>query len=213
MKARAHALAQDAEPQAVDEGAEMLARHMAGDSRAFEELVDRYAATVYGYLARAGLQPPVADDLFQEAFMRVHAHARRYDDGFPFRVWLITITNNLIRSHFRKARVRRILVGWWRGPSSQNPHAEPEPLDPADEAPAADRVIEARDRARWLEQAMQELPEGPRRALVLTRVEGLSQEEASRVLGVPVPTVKTWVRRGRLMLAEALEKAEEGDRS
>lgn len=187
----------------------MLARHIEGDPRAFGEIVERYAGCVYGYLTRAGLPHPTADDLFQETFLRVHQSARRYDPDRPFRVWLITITNNLIRSYFRRVRVRRILVGWWRRPKGADPHAPLRPLDPPDDAPRADRVVEARDRTRWLERAMDELPDGPRRALLLTRVEGLSQEEAAAVLGVGVPTVKTWVRRGRLALAEALEKQDE----
>ena len=48
--------------------------------------------------------------------------------------------------------------------------------------------------------------------MLLTQVEGMSQEEAARSLDVPVPTIKTWIRRGRLALAQALEREEEGQR-
>ena len=184
----------------------MLARHIEGEPRAFEELLQHFGGSVYGYLARAGIQKPTADDLFQETFLRVHTAARRYDPRYPFRIWLFTIANNLIRSHFRKKKVRRILVGWWRRSASSDPHANPRPLDPADDSPGPDEQAQAKSRAQWLEQAMDELPEGPRRALLLTQVEELGQQEAASILEVPVPTIKTWVRRGRLMLAKALDK-------
>jgi len=198
----------DSDQTRPDEGAKMLARHIAGEPRAFEELVQVFGGSVYGYLARAGIQKPAADDLFQETFLRVHKAARRYDPGHPFRVWLFTIANNLIRSHFRKKKVRRIMVGWWKRSGSSDPHADLRPLDPADDSPGPDEQAQAKSRAQWLKLAMAELPEGPRRALLLTQVEGLSHEEAAQVLDAPIPTIKTWVRRGRLMLAEALDKEE-----
>jgi RNA polymerase sigma factor CnrH len=209
MKAEAHVLADATQTRKLDEGAVMLARHIAGEPRAFEELVNHFGGSVYGYLARAGIRTDTADDLFQETFMRVHSAARRYDPSHPFRVWLFTITNNLIRSHFRKKKVRRILVGWFRR-SKDDPHGQPQEMDPADDGPGPDQQSQAKARAEWLRQAIAELPESSRQALVLTQLEGLSQAEAAQVLGVPVPTIKTWVRRGRLLLAQALEK--EGER-
>ena len=100
-------------PRELDEGAEMLARHVEGDPRAFGELMDRYGTPVYAYLHRSGVRKPAADDLFQETFLRVHRSARRYDPAHAFTTWLFTIANNLVRSHWRKQKVRRITVGLW----------------------------------------------------------------------------------------------------
>jgi len=194
-----------------DEGAEMLARHLAGDVRAFPELMERFGGPVFGYLKRSGLPGPVAEDLFQETFLRVHRSAQRYDPAAPFRAWLFTITHNLVRSHFRKQKVRRIMVGWWRRPPGNDPGAEPAPLDPPDPGPGADRRVAAQQELRYLERALADLPAGPRRALLLIKVEGLSHEDAATVLGVPLGTVKTWARRARLALAEALAASEKGD--
>ena len=199
MEAKAQAMGTEAHPVAADEGAEMLARHLAGEPRAFGELVERYGSSVFGYLRRSGLANHVAEDMFQETFLRVHQHARRYDPNRPFQAWLMPISHNLVRSHFRKAKVRRVLVGWF------GHH-----YDPPD--PKADVLakVECRDQARLLEQALAELPDGSRRALILTQVEGLSQQETANILAVPLPTIKTWIRRGRLQLAEALAEQEEG---
>jgi RNA polymerase sigma factor (sigma-70 family) len=211
VDAEEHALSPPAEGvqrETKDEGATMIARHLQGEPRAFEELVQAYGATVYGYLARAGVRREAADDLFQETFLRVHTAAARYDPAHPFRVWLYTIAHNLVRSHHRKQRVRRVFLGWLSRKSRQDPHAEFQDLDPADPAPGPDEEIQARSRAAWLEQALAKLPDGSRRALLLTQTEGLSLEDAAKVLAVPVATVKTWVRRGRMQLAEALARSE-----
>ena len=187
----------------------MLAKHVAGDPHAFGELVEHFGPAVYGYLKRSGLPHQTADDLFQETFLRVHQSARRYKAKHAFRAWLFTIAGNLVRSHFRKKRVRRVMAGWWRRSSRDSDSGELEPLDPPDAQPGADDVAAARERLRWLEHALGELPEGPREALLLTQVEGLPYDQAAQALGVPLSTVKTWVRRGRLALASDLARAEE----
>ena len=208
MKAKAQALAATAERRPMDEGAEMLARHIEGDPRAFEELVGRFGPKVYGFLSRANIEVATKDDLFQETFMRVHLSARRYNPEYPFRVWLFAIANNVLRSHYRKQKVRRIFTGWWRRPAKKDPHAEPEPMDPPDQQPGTHQKAAGREDVRWLETALQDIPEGQRRALLLTQVEGLSLKEAARILDVPVPTIKTWIRRGRLKLARAYAQKE-----
>ena len=185
----------------------MLARHIDGDPRAFEELVGRFGPKLYGYLVRAGVGE-TKDDLFQETFMRVHMSARRYDPQYPFRVWLFAIAHNVLRSHYRKQKVRRIFTGWWRRPAKKDPHAECEPMDPPDNQPDTHQKAEGRENVRWLERALSDLPQGPRRALLLTQAEGLSLKEAARILDAPVPTIKTWIRRGRLRLARAYAQKE-----
>ncbi|HRE90568.1 MAG TPA: sigma-70 family RNA polymerase sigma factor, partial [Myxococcota bacterium] len=99
----------DASPE-VDPGAELIARHLRGEPQAFAELVAMYRAPVFGFLVRGGLAEDVADDVFQDTFLRVHQHARQFSPERSFRVWLFTIAHNLVRSHHRKRFVRRILV-------------------------------------------------------------------------------------------------------
>ncbi|MFO0749606.1 MAG: sigma-70 family RNA polymerase sigma factor [Myxococcota bacterium] len=185
-----------------DWGAALLARHVAGDALAFPELVERFKGPVFGFFRRS-VPPEAADDLFQETFLRVHKDAARYEPRRPFRVWLFTIAHNLLKSHHRRRVVRRVLVDWWVG------GPDGKPMDPADTAPRPEEAPATRQSMRWLEGALQALPERPRQALLLTQLEGLSLEEAAGVLGAPVATVKTWVHRGRQALAAA-RRAHEG---
>lgn len=183
----------------VDEGAALIARHLAGDTRAFAALVRAFRAPVYGYLLRSGLTEAVADDLFQETFMRVHQHASRYQGDRPFRAWLFTIATNLVRSHHRKRKVRRVMTGWWQRDSDGTERA----LDPPGPAPDPEARASARQELAWLRDALAVLPESQRDALLLTKVEGLSLEETAAALNANLSTVKTWVRRGRMSLAKA----------
>lgn len=211
MSAKAPAVA-DRSARILDEGAEMLTRHLDGDPRAFGELMERFGGGVYAYLQRSGVQSASADDLFQETFLRVHRSAGRYDDHYPFKTWLFAIASNLVRSHFRKQKVRRVLVSWWRR-TAREPDEPETGFDPGDRAASPEDRVADRQQLLVIEQALGQLADGPRRALLLTRVEGLSLEAAARALEVPVATVKTWVRRGRLQLADALEQAAAGPES
>jgi RNA polymerase sigma-70 factor (ECF subfamily) len=186
-----------------DEGATLIARYLAGEAVAFDAMMRLYRAPIYGFFRRSGASVEVADDLFQETFLRVHVHAASYTATRPFRVWLFTIAHNLLRSHWRKATVRRFLVGWWAGETDHAPEL-------ADHQAGPDEQTATRQSLRWLEKALAEVPERQRQALVLTQIEGLALEEAADVLGVPVNTVKTCVHRGRQALALA-RRAHEGD--
>lgn len=185
-----------------DEGALLLARYLEGDARAFEALIARFRAPVWGYLVRTGLPNEVCEDLFQETFLRVHQHAASYSMERPFHSWLFTISGNLVRSHLRKKKVRRVMVGWFRAGRRKNDEDETE-FDPADKGPSPEQEAHARRELGWLEEALAELPERWRQALVLTQVEGLSQRDAATAMGVKATSIKTWVHRARLALARA----------
>lgn len=181
-------------------------RHRRGDRAAFPALVGAFRARVFGYLTRCGVPPVDRDDLFQEVFLRIHragssespatsGDGRDNDPQAPsgaLAPWIMTITVNVVRSHFRKASVRSVVA-----------------LDaaPGDGVASADRgpesALSAKQTTAWLEDAMLRLPLEQREALVLCAVEGLELADAAEALGVPGDTVKTRVRRARMALAEA----------
>jgi RNA polymerase sigma factor (sigma-70 family) len=192
-------------PTPLDPGAELIAQHLAGDPLAFGELMDLLGPPLFGYLLRSGLPRPEAEDLYQETFLRLHRSARRYDATRSARVWAFAIARNLVRSHFRKRKVRRIMTGLWRRAPGSDPHAGPLEIEAVDPAAGAEQIVGDRQQLARVSAALGDLPEGPRQALILCRLQGLSLEETAEVLGAPVATVKTWIRRGRLRLAEALD--------
>jgi len=178
----------------ADTESALLARHLAGDDDAFAELVQRYRAPVFSYLVRSGVAPDDRDDLFQEVFIRVHRAAASYDSSRPLHPWLFTIVANTVRNHLRRQRVRA-LVG------SAEEFGEPTACHPA-----ADRVAAGRQTMAWLERQIRRLPAARREVLILSCVEHLSLKQVAGVLGMPLGTVKTHLRRARLSLAEELAR-------
>jgi RNA polymerase sigma-70 factor (ECF subfamily) len=171
---------------------QLLIQHRNGEAGAFSEFVARYRAPVYAYLVRCSVDAGARDDLFQEIFLKIHSAARSYQADRPLHPWVFTIVANTVRSHFRKMRVREIVFP---------EHLE---VELAGEAPDGQQLLEAKEVADWLDRALQALPRGHREALLLFCVENLSQQEIAEALDLPLNTVKTYVRRGRMALAQAL---------
>jgi len=172
----------------------LILRHVEGEPDAFAELIDRYRAPVFSYLSRCGVVDDDRDDLFQEIFIRVHRAAASYDPSRPLHPWLFTIVANAVRNHLRRQRVRS-LVG-----------SAVEGVDSATDNPGAERVAAGRQTVAWLEKRIRELPLARREVLLLACVESLPLKEVAAVLGLPLGTVKTHLRRARLALAEALAR-------
>jgi RNA polymerase sigma-70 factor (ECF subfamily) len=190
---------------AIDERS-LLLRHRDGDAGAFAELVQRYRAPVYSYLARCGVRRDDCDDLFQEIFIRVHRSAGTYQEDRPLHPWLFTIVANAVRTHLRKRRLRELI--------------DTEPPEPDDQVPAHDppagnpdgeRMAAARETMAWLEKEISALPLARREVLILVCIENLPQKEVAEILGIPLSTVKTHLRRARVALAERLARFHRGE--
>jgi len=176
--------------------ADLVARALAGDRAAFGTLVERYAATARR-VARAVLgDPDDADDAAQDGMLSALLKLEQYDPRRPFGPWLLRIVANAATDRRRRRTVRRV-----------------EPLDPGLVAGGVrpDRTAERRALAQRLREALAELPERRRVAVVLFDVEGYSHAEIADVLGIPEGTVRSEVfharRRLRALLGDWKEDA------
>src|SRR5436309_3778360 len=147
----------------------LVAQTLAGDRAAFGVLVERYAAQARR-VARAVLgDPDDADDAAQDGFLSALVKLAQYDARRPFGPWLMRIVANAETDRRRRRTVRRA-----------------EPLDPAlvGGGPRPDVRTEQRALAQRLREALAELPERRRVAVVLFDVEGYSHAEIAEILGV-----------------------------
>src|SRR6266567_963744 len=169
-----------------------------GDTSAFEELIERHQALVAGTVARMLSSNSDVEDIAQQVFIRVWKSARRYVPRAKFTTWLLKITRNLVFNELRRTK-RHAHV-----PLQSEPGAEDPPLkDETNLAPDASLLeVELR---RTIEQAILQLPETQRMALVLRRYEQLSYEEIADVLELSVPAVKSLLFRARTELRERLK--------
>ena len=167
--------------------AELVARVLVDDDHhAFAELVRNHQSTVRGLLRQlTGSDVALADDLAQETFLRAYKNLRSFRGEARFSTWLYRIAYNCFREYARK---RRELVGI--DEEQLEREQDPQTVDPA--------------LRQDLMHAMSLLPIHERTAIVLCCQNGLSHEEASRVLDIPLGTVKTNVLRGREKLKRTL---------
>lgn len=151
-----------------------------GDMGAFEVLVRHYQGDVWRLSFQLVRNEALADDVTQEAFVRLYRFFRRYRGESKFSTWLFSISRNCAMDELRKAgRQRR---------TSDRLEAEPET------GPGDFRVgIEVRE-------AVGALPLNLREPIVFIDMFGCSYKEVSKILGVPLGTVKSRVHRGRELL-------------
>ncbi len=170
-----------------------------GDTSAFEKVVERHQALVAGTAARMLGSNSDVEDIAQQVFIRVWKSARRYVPRAKFTTWLLKITRNLVFNELRRAK-RRAQI-----PLQSDPGAEEIQLkDETNPAPDASLLEDELQRA--IEEAIMQLPESQRMALVLRRYEQLSYEEIAGVLDLSVPAVKSVLFRARTELRSRLSK-------
>jgi RNA polymerase sigma factor (sigma-70 family) len=170
-----------------------------GDTSAFEQIIERHQALVAGTAARMLGSNSDVEDIAQQVFIRVWKSARRYVPRAKFTTWLLKITRNLVFNELRRGK-RRAQV-----PLQSDPGIEEIPLkDETNPAPDASLLEDELQRA--IEEAIMQLPESQRMALVLRRYEQLSYEEIAEVLDLSVPAVKSVLFRARTELRSRLNK-------
>jgi len=171
----------------------------AGDTSAFEQLIERHQALVAGTVARMLGSNSDVEDIAQQVFIRVWKSARRYIPRAKFTTWLLKITRNLVFNELRRSK-RHAHV-----PLQSEPGAEEIPLK--DETnPAPDASLLETELQRAIEEAIIQLPESQRMALVLRRYEQLSYEQIAEVLDLSVPAVKSVLFRARTELRARLSR-------
>ena len=166
-----------------------------GDRRAFNEAYDRHRGRIFGFLLRLSRRRDVAEDLFQETFVRLARSAPTLAEDTDLAAWLFTVARNLFVSHRRWSMLdlsRFVALG------EDLAHASARPLPDAD-------ADSARDLAR-LERALASLPTASREILLLVGVEGFEQEQAAAMLGIRYDAFRQRLSRARAQLATALEK-------
>lgn len=176
---------------------ELVHRVAAGDSEALAQLFKRYSGAVYSLAYRMLNDREGAEELLNEAFVRVWRQAPSFDARkAKFSTWLMSIARNLGIDQLRSRRAR---------PQRSDPLTPDDAeLDRADESVDVERDVWNSERRRLIRQALQELPPAQRQALELAYFEGLTHSEISARLGDPLGTTKTRIRLGLQKLRDLL---------
>jgi len=158
-------------------------RYADGDDAAFEPLYELLAPRVFAFALHQTHDRPMAEDVLQQTFLRLHRERGHFVRGARVMPWAFAIARHLIIDGSRR---RKFEVP---GPNCM------EEDDRRAEDGQADDVIAAKELAVSLDAALARMPEGQRAAFELVREEGLSHADAAEVLGTTVTAIKLRVHR------------------
>jgi RNA polymerase sigma-70 factor, ECF subfamily len=158
------------------------------DPDLLDRLIEQYQHRLLRYLIHLCGNRELAEDIFQETWIRVLERGSQYDAKYEFSTWLFTIARNLTIDYQRKKR-----------PASLDGLLDTEDnvsLDPPDTRPSALEVAVQHEQAEQISAALADIPAEYREAVVLRFQEGLALEEIARVTSAPLGTVKSRLYRG-----------------
>jgi RNA polymerase sigma-70 factor (ECF subfamily) len=173
----------------------LMARIARGDERAFRALSRRHLPAMLGLARRILGNATDAEDVAQEAMLRVWTFAPRWQPLALFRTWLTRVVVNLCLD--RKRRTPWVAL-----------EAAGEIVDPA---PGAGEKAERDERERLVAGAIAELPARQRTAIVLTYGDGMSNAQVAEILDTSVSAVETLLVRGKQNLRRALDSVIDED--
>jgi RNA polymerase sigma-70 factor (ECF subfamily) len=185
-----------------DPDAALMLRVRQGDSGALAELVDRYKQPVMNLACRMLRDPTEAEDMAQNVFVQVYRSAHRYEVSSKFSTWLFTIARNLCLNEIR--RRSRHPTESLDVPRQDNPDQPRQQFEDHKTCSPPDSLLRG-ELEEKIEQALAELPENQRMAILLCRQDELSYEAIAEVLGCSLSATKSLIHRGRETLKEKLK--------
>lgn len=189
---------------AEDPGVQWMLAFQAGEDEAFTQLVEHYQAAAFAMLRRILGPSGSVEDLAQEAFLRVWRSRERYQPLGKFTTFLYRITYNLALNRLRDDK---------RNPLYALPQAEDgapmEPEDGTQEAP--DQVADTSNWHTLIQQALGDLPENQRAAVVFQHYDGMELHEIGEVLGISPQAAKSLLHRARTRLRTLLTPYREAE--
>jgi len=186
--------AMESEASAIARG---LRQH---DPDLLDRLIEQHQHRLLRYLVYLSGNRELAEDLFQETWIRVLERGHQFDGKHEFSTWLYAVARNLTIDYLRKKSPVSL-----DGLMEDEEHA---PLEPIDTGPMAWEVVQQHEQAERIGAALVSIPAEYRETVVLRFQEGLALQEISVVTGAPVGTVKSRLYRGLNMLMSRLKGAQ-----
>ena len=175
----------------------LIERARAGDGRAFEDLARGHERALYRHAARIVGPGPDAEDVVQDALLSAWKSIRSFE-GTSFRAWLFRIVTNRALDRVRSKKRRAEL------PLEPSEGEEVQWAEPADPSPELADLASRREALAVVEEALREVPEEQRAALLLRDVEGFAYEEIAIMTNAEIGTVKSRIYRARVAVRNTL---------
>lgn len=186
----------------LDAATRKMLRVKMGDAEAFSQLVEEFQDRVVGILYHLVGNADEAEDLAQEAFLRVFRSRERYEPSAKFSTWLFTIVNNLARNSVRDRRRRRDQAAGDAGEASM-PSIDKYAQAPSGAMPS--RIFAKGEISEVVRAAISQLSEDQRLAVMLNKFEDMNYKQIGEVMGRSEMAVKSLLARARAVLKTILE--------
>ena len=177
---------------------DLIKRFQDGDEQAYVELVNRYRDRLKNFAYRYVNDYEQSEDIAQETLIKLYTHKHYYKNIAKFSTWIYTIAANLAKSELRKKKSRKVTN------LSQMSREERDYELPAVQ-PEPHQLIESEFIEKRIQTAIQKLPLHFRTVTILREIQELSYEEISKIVDVPLGTVKSRINRARLQLQKELK--------
>jgi len=176
----------------------MIKKCLEGNTGAWKMLVESYSKRVFNLAYQFAGRYEEAEDMTQEIFYKLYNVLPKYDFNKNFTAWLLTLARNHLIDHYRKTK--------WEKKSRDdfNEHflAADSRLDP-------EESILRKENKKLVWEGLNSLSNDIRMTVILRDIQGKSYDEIAEILTLPIGTVKSRVNRGRLQLAEILNRKKE----
>ena len=178
----------------------LILRFQEGDINAYNELVKRYKDRLLNFVLRYFNNVEQAEDVVQDTLIKLYTHASYYKNVAKFSTWIFTIAKNNALTELRKNKRKKTDSLWTDDGQVIDINSIEESLD---------SKVQNEIAIDELKIFLDEIPQIFRMAVVLRDFQELSYEEISKILEIPIGTIKSRINRGRIQLAEKMKHFKE----
>ncbi len=178
----------------------LILRFQEGDINAYNELVKRYKDRLLNFVFRYFNNVEQAEDVVQDTLIKLYTHASYYKNVAKFSTWIFTIAKNNALTELRKNK-RKKTDSLWTDDGKF--------IDISSKEESLESKVQNEIAIDQLNNFLEEIPENFRIAVVLRDFQELSYEEISKILEIPIGTIKSRINRGRIQLAEKMKHFKE----
>ena len=177
----------------------LIKKFQDGDVGAYNQLVFRFKDRLLNFIYRFVNDLDLAEDLVQDTLLKLYTHKDSYREIAKFSTWLYTIAANLARTELRKKKRRKTFSVTELSREDREFIIVSSDVDPSED-------LSSQDFERNIQLALAELPDDFKTIIILRDIQELSYDEISKIVNVPLGTVKSRINRGRVKLQQLLKK-------
>ena len=189
---------EDNKPKITDE--QLIKDFQNGNEVAFTRLVNRYKDRIYNFIHKYVHDMDLAQDLTQDTFLKLYTHKNTYREIAKFSTWLYTIALNLARTELRKKKRRKTYA------VSDLSTKDREFILSSDSNVIKDSTAEKNDLSLIMNACLKQLSEEFKTMIIFRDFQELSYDIISKIMDIPIGTVKSRINRGRFKLLKLLKE-------